>query len=753
MGIRTFAPHRAPAQPSAGSTSFSPRPFAGPAPRKAAPAILPPPLRAARTAVQPLRIKRVREIGKDTYERAEADDRDVIDTALVFSDGARNELIEDIKAKGNKGLALDVLLEWEGQKVKSEDLAGVRETIAALKGKKEDDDILATVVRLAQQLDRAEERLKSVDKEEERRALGLTIDGLRTSLAELQGGKFKVKVAAVQAPRPVIAITDAMRLAYRQDMLALGTWGGMDEGNHVASHYGFSCRVFTVIGGHLVLIQTIGNGAARGGRDLVHRGNHYEVIRNANDGDAFAAVAKVAATRPVGDCLFEALYIVQHGHAVPAGHRDAVIRRFRQIAVQGLTDPEVDASLTEILSQGLVGGVGSKLRNLLQIQDVGLDSIKARLDSLKTPATVEERGALSVLFKEVTRQREEIGAWKASKKTKPEQEDVELAAKVKAAEESLAELNAYMARLEREHGVKMAYGVLADDEQLAVLDMLRSLSKLVKGQQAEKKGKETQEEVQSILIDGTVVVTGNSMRSPGDFTDSIGSAAKWSSETLNTMYATAKESTKSKSYAKVEVDDLYKVKTGMNLLNKPGALDKRVRAEYLAKLETAKTGRPGALAGAEEGVAGIDTGELDIAYADSPAAAAENVGKARIVVLTPSDDGGWHAEQYLLVVVATLLKKGVVPRRVAVSGVKEPCSACLAVLQEQGLAFWEATKRHLIFDTRPVPKAKQKHMHDEDVRGKTLSHPIYKPDKVPNPYWKAFLEKLGIKPAESKPTD
>src|SRR6185369_1079397 len=573
MGIRIFAPRRAPVEAPAGLASLSPRPFAAPAPRKAAPAILPP-LRAAPTAVQPLRIKRVRGIGKETYERAEVDDRDIIDTALVFTDEARNELIEDIKAKGNKGLALDVLLEWEGQKVKSQDLAEVREAIAALKGKKEDGSTLATVVLLAQRLDRAEESLKSLEKEEERRSLGLTIDALRKSLAELQGGKFKAKVAEAHAPRPVIAITDAMRLAYRQDMLTLGTWGGMDEGNHVASHYGFSCRVFTVIGGHLVLIQTIGNGQRRGGRDLVHRGNHYEVIRNAVDGAAFAGAEKVAATRPVGDCLFEALYIVQNGRA--ARDPDRAVRNFRQIAVQGLTDAEVDASLTEILSQGLVGGVGSKLRNLLQLQDVDLDSITDRLASLKTPATTDEKAALSGLYQEVVRQRKEIDAWEDEEEGEGPEE------LVKAAEDSLKELNAYLAKLEKDHGVKEGYGVLADDEQLAVLDMLRSLAKLVKGQQAE--GKETQEEVQSILIDGTVVVTGNSMKSPKDFTDSIGSAAKWNSKTLNTMYETAKESTKAKSYAKVEVDDLYKVKTGMNLLKGSGSLDKKARAEALSGL-------------------------------------------------------------------------------------------------------------------------------------------------------------------------
>jgi hypothetical protein len=664
----------------------------------------------------------------------------IVDTATVFSDRKRSGLVEKIKASGNLDLAYAVLLEWEKEKGSLPDLDKVRTEIAALNDKSE--DLSLKLAGLSEQLDRAQDRAGTLAKEEERRSAQAAIDALRNKLIGLQSGK-KVEKPEQAAPRQPVVLTPAMRRAYRQDMLSLGTWGSLDEADHVARAYDFSSRVYTVIGNQLVLIQQIGTGARRGGRDLIHRGSHYEVIRNANDGDPAAGVQIVSRTSPRGDCLFEALYIVMNGQAVADHRREAVVRRFRRDAVAGLTDAQVDSALTEIVSQGLTAGLGRNLSSLLRIQEQDGEQIKTRLSNLKTPPDKGEQAAINAYFVQLGKEKAAIRRLKALDESEEPSSDAEIAQKITEADATLKELETYLGTLERKYGVKNRRTDLGEGEQIAMLDMLRSMAKLIKGQYDESGS--PLEEVQSILIDGTIIVTGNSMGSPADFTGAVGADATWSSGKLNAMYQTARGNTQSKTYARVQSDDLYKIKEGLNLLDKTSRTEEGARTKRIGDLQALNSGSlKKETEKAEKEVEAVATADLSVAYVNSPKDAAAKLGSSKMIVLTPPAEGGWHAEQYLLVVVAQLLKSGIVPKQVLVSGVKEPCSACLAVLQEHRLAFWEAAKTHLIFDTRPVPGASQKHMHKEEVHGKSETHEVYKPGSVPNAYWKAFLQKLGI---------
>jgi hypothetical protein len=125
-------------------------------------------------------------------------------------------------------------------------------------------------------------------------------------------------------------------------------WGGYAEANAIATHLGFSSRIFTPNAGRLRLLADIGNGPRRQ-LSLLWTGNHYQVIAgNLNNGDAMPAIAH----DPVGDgnCMFEAIfYIMRNGGAHVRNllqneqRRATEIRNMRGIAANMLAqgDPTV----------------------------------------------------------------------------------------------------------------------------------------------------------------------------------------------------------------------------------------------------------------------------------------------------------------------------------------------------------------------------------------------------------------------------
>ncbi|MHB8626331.1 MAG: hypothetical protein ACYDBJ_06270 [Aggregatilineales bacterium] len=175
--------------------------------------------------------------------------------------------------------------------------------------------------------------------------------------------------AAVAEDGPVVDpgdITQGEIDGYRRDIRQMGVWGGLAEAEVGANHIGIQTDIFTVgPDGNYRRIIHIGNGAGGAGRSLLHRGNHYEVVHGAVDGQPFLPAHIVAETERDGNCLFEGLIIVRTGAKPQPMRRDRQLARLRASIAAGLTAGQIQGSLAQILTYGEVGGLGPETRRAL----------------------------------------------------------------------------------------------------------------------------------------------------------------------------------------------------------------------------------------------------------------------------------------------------------------------------------------------------------------------------------------------------
>lgn len=163
------------------------------------------------------------------------------------------------------------------------------------------------------------------------------------------------KESEKQEPAPESSLEPSNRgKDYLKDLKNTNMWGGYAEANAIATHFGFSCRIYGARGGRIYLYANIGNGAARA-LNLFWSGNHYQVISgNFNDGDPVPPINY----DPVGDgnCMFVAMFYIlrQGGNHIRDILEDAVrrgieVRNMRSIAAQVLA--EGDPALLNYLGE------------------------------------------------------------------------------------------------------------------------------------------------------------------------------------------------------------------------------------------------------------------------------------------------------------------------------------------------------------------------------------------------------------------
>ena len=149
------------------------------------------------------------------------------------------------------------------------------------------------------------------------------------------------------------------KAVYREDIKQLGVWGGLAEAETAATFMQLSCTIFVVdTNGNYQAVDRIGGNNPVNGRDLLFRGNHYEMVQGAVAGQAHLPAHVQLATEPDGNCLFEGLILVRDGVKPPPVARLRMIRRLRRKVSANITDQQVETSMLEVLLSGDSPGLG-----------------------------------------------------------------------------------------------------------------------------------------------------------------------------------------------------------------------------------------------------------------------------------------------------------------------------------------------------------------------------------------------------------
>lgn len=183
-------------------------------------------------------------------------------------------------------------------------------------------------------------------------------------------GAFE-RVASTAEMTPLVA-------AYKQDTRQDGVWGGELEANLGALYLGFQCNIYVVSGEVVKRRLRVGAGAPSR-YHLLHKGNHYEVVRDFSQGvmdipeDREFAWCYVIPTARDGNCLYHALLEI---HFQRTHMRNIPVAQLRREVANQFQDEMVEAAVIGILQGG----------------DVGVGSLLS--------AELEKRGSFSVDFEE-----------------------------------------------------------------------------------------------------------------------------------------------------------------------------------------------------------------------------------------------------------------------------------------------------------------------------------------------------------------
>jgi hypothetical protein len=169
--------------------------------------------------------------------------------------------------------------------------------------------------------------------------------------------------------------------AYRTDIETPGVWGGLAEADRGARALGIQTDIFRVDeNGTYHRVIHVGAGANNVNNwALLHRGDHYEVVAGAVDGQPFNPAHVQGQTRPIGDCLFEALMIVRNGvGVVNAPTFDDDLVTFRKNVAAALSDDQIRGSLLHILVHGEHHGLGPGTQRIVEARgsDPGAMAVK-----------------------------------------------------------------------------------------------------------------------------------------------------------------------------------------------------------------------------------------------------------------------------------------------------------------------------------------------------------------------------------------
>lgn len=189
-----------------------------------------------------------------------------------------------------------------------------------------------------------------------------------------------------------LTVSQPEKAAYREDIKQLGVWGGLAEAETAASSVmHISCTIFVLDAtGNYQAVDHIGGANPPNGRDLLFRGNHYEMVQGAVAGQAHLPAHIQVATEPDGNCLFEGLLLVRTGVKAPSDSRRlAMIRRLRRQVAHHITDQQIETSMLEVLLSGGSPGLGTGVTRALQARSMTAEDARGFLGDrgLEPPPT------------------------------------------------------------------------------------------------------------------------------------------------------------------------------------------------------------------------------------------------------------------------------------------------------------------------------------------------------------------------------
>jgi hypothetical protein len=328
------------------------------------------------TSIQRLEIIKA---GKHRLLKASDDKKQAIDTTKLNAE-QRNALILELTREQNLELLAQIQEEWGGKASSLADLSeylALGEQIAALQKKKDskalDEGGRKQIGEISKKLTAAKALVDPKSKDPAVQMYRDVIFPLIQSLNSLMGDQE----VDLGAPANLnLNVGAAERLAYRQDVAQMGTWGGLAEAEALAQHLQLRTPIFVIVNGRFRQSTEVGrNHQRQDGWALVHLGNHYEVVRNVQDGTQVGQQAAWLETAKEGDCLFESMFLISR-NGVRAQDTLAQVTQLRTQISNSLTDPAIDASIHEMLVYGDVAGAGPKTRKLVsgRYRRAGLES-------------------------------------------------------------------------------------------------------------------------------------------------------------------------------------------------------------------------------------------------------------------------------------------------------------------------------------------------------------------------------------------
>ncbi|MFL5345760.1 MAG: OTU domain-containing protein [Hyalangium sp.] len=151
--------------------------------------------------------------------------------------------------------------------------------------------------------------------------------------------------------------------AYKEDTAEDRVWGGDLEAHTVADVLQFRCKVFTVSDQRFTYVTTVGRpGDEMAYWSLLHRGNHYDVVKRDIQGDEAFNLTWVEDIAPDGNCLYasmQRIYIRCFRTASPD------LAHLRQAVRARISDEDVRIAITAIAISREWSGVGPRLGALL----------------------------------------------------------------------------------------------------------------------------------------------------------------------------------------------------------------------------------------------------------------------------------------------------------------------------------------------------------------------------------------------------
>jgi hypothetical protein len=354
------------------------------------------------TIVQRIKIKASKA---KRYGKSKA--KDAIETKYMSKE-ERSGLLEELEAQGqNPKLREEIIGEWrrldlETTIVDLDSLYAIGIELDAFQGNKEELDGKSRerLQEISLQLHSGLEKIRSEEPTDETSLFTQMILSYKNQLDTIDES-FNEATEGIQGQDLDLTVNPAEIQGYREDMKRDRVWGGLAEASHIATNVlHFITGIYVVDNlGNLLLTRTIGAGGRKNNMDLVHLGNHYVVVVGAVQGAAYVPPAANMETEEDGNCLFEALQIIDTGQKMAANNRGFYIRWLRQAvtgdpnpsqqmiaagAIPGMSDDVIETSIMEMILSNQRLGRGPNMTQSLESRKLASSSFENELSKVKT---------------------------------------------------------------------------------------------------------------------------------------------------------------------------------------------------------------------------------------------------------------------------------------------------------------------------------------------------------------------------------